>query len=92
MDQLLVVSWAPTPSQWARLNQPTLIIKGDRTAASWYRECAARMMELLPNGEMVTLQGQNHSAPWRATELVARTTIEFIDRVVASEPEDSPTM
>ncbi len=84
-DQLLVVSWAPTVSQWERLTQPTLIIKGDRTSASWYRECTARMMELLPNGEMVTLEGAGHGAPWSHTDVLARTAVGFIDRVAASE-------
>lgn len=90
MDQLLVVSWAPTPSQWARLTQPTLIVKGDRTAASWYRECAARMMELLPNGELVTLKGLDHGAPWSAPDILAQTAAEFIDRVSAAASEDTP--
>ena len=91
-DQLLVVSWSPTLSEWARLTQPTLIIEGDRTAASWYRECAAKMLELLPNGELVTLGGIDHGAPWSAPDMLAQTTVEFINRVVASESEDGPTM
>ena len=79
-DQLLVVSWAPTPEEWAGLTQPTLLIQADRTAASWYREVGAKMMELLPNAEMVTLKGHNHGAIWTAPDVVAQKAIEFIDR------------
>jgi pimeloyl-ACP methyl ester carboxylesterase len=86
-DQLLVVSWAPTPSEWARLTQPTLLIQGDRTPASWYRESIAKMMELLPNCELVTLTGMDHGGPWRAPGTVARTITGFIDSVVASGTE-----
>jgi pimeloyl-ACP methyl ester carboxylesterase len=80
-DQLLVVSWAPTPAEWARHTQPTLIIQADQTAASWYREIGAKIMELLPNGETTTLEGYDHGAIWSAPDVVAQRTIEFIDRV-----------
>jgi pimeloyl-ACP methyl ester carboxylesterase len=91
-DQLLVVSRAPTPSEWERLTQPTLIIQGDRTAASWYRECSGRMMELLPNGELVTLKGLDHGALWSAPDVLAQRTIEFVDRVVVAESEEDSMM
>jgi pimeloyl-ACP methyl ester carboxylesterase len=79
-DQLLVVSWAPTPAEWAGLTQPTLLVQADGTAASWYREVGAKMMELLPNAEMVTLKGHDHGAIWTAPDVVAQQAIEFIDR------------
>jgi pimeloyl-ACP methyl ester carboxylesterase len=79
-DQLLVVSWAPAPEEWAGLTQPTLLIQADRTAASWYREVGARMMELLPNAEKVTLKGQDHGAIGEAPDVVAQKAVEFIDR------------
>jgi pimeloyl-ACP methyl ester carboxylesterase len=82
-DQLLVVSWAPTPAEWAGLTQPTLLIQADRTAASWYREVGAKMMELLPNAELVTLKGLDHGAIWQAPDVVTQRTVEFIDRVAA---------
>jgi len=83
-DQLLVVSWAPTPAEWARLAQPTLLVQADATQASWYREVGAKMMELLPNAEMDSLEGHNHGAIWSAPDLVAQRTIEFIERMIAS--------
>ena len=79
-DQLLVVSWAPTPAEWARLTQPTLVIQADQTAASWYREIGAKIMELLPNGETTTIRGHDHGAIWSAPDVVAQRAIEFIDR------------
>ena len=83
-DQLLVVSWAPTPAQWARLTQPTLVIQADRTAASWYREVGAKIKELLPNGETTTLEGYDHGAIWSAPDIVAQRAVNFIDRVKRS--------
>jgi len=80
-DQLLVVSWAPTPAEWARLIQPTLIVQADQTAASWYREIGARIMGLLPNAQTTTLQGYDHGAIWSAPDVVAQRTIAFVDRV-----------
>jgi pimeloyl-ACP methyl ester carboxylesterase len=50
------------------------------------------MMELLPNGELVTLEGLDHGAPWSAPDTLAQITIEFIDRVVAEESGDSSTI
>ena len=90
-DQPLVVSWSPTPSGWARLAQPTLVIEGD-LSWEWIRETAAKVTELLPNGELTTLKGCRHLAPLEAPNVVAQTTVEFINRIVASESEDSPTV
>ena len=81
-DQLLVVSWAPTPAEWAGLTQPTLLIQADATAASWYREIGAKMMELLPNAELVTLKGHDHGAIWTAPDIVAQKAVAFIERVI----------
>ena len=90
-DQPLVVSWSPTPAAWARLAQPTLVIEGD-LSWEWSREMTAKVLELLPNGELATLKGLEHGAPMKAPDIVAQTTVEFINRVVASESEGGSTM
>jgi lipase len=82
-EQPLVVTWAPTPARWARLTQPALVMEGDRTV-DWLRAIATRVAELLPRGELVTLPGLDHGAPWSAPDVVARKTIEFIDRIERS--------
>lgn len=91
MECPLVVSWAPTPMEWTRLAQPALVMEGDRTA-EFLRATAAKVAELLPRGELATLKGLDHSAPWEAPDIVAQRTIEFINRVVAAESDNSPTM
>jgi len=75
----LVVSWAPTPAEWARLTQPALVMEGDRTLAS-LRATAARVSELLPCGELLTLEGLDHGAPFEAPDVLAQKIIEFVER------------
>jgi len=87
-EQPLVVSWCPTLAEWARLTQPALVMEGDRTGEV-LRAVAARVSELLPCGELATLEGLDHLAPWNAPGIVAQRIIEFIERVVASESEGS---
>jgi pimeloyl-ACP methyl ester carboxylesterase len=79
-----VVTWSPTPEQWAQLTQPALVMTGDQTGEA-LPEIAARVSELLPNGELAILEGQNHGAPMAALDVVARRTVEFIDRVRTAE-------
>jgi pimeloyl-ACP methyl ester carboxylesterase len=88
MELPLAATWAPTPTEWPRLTQPSLVIEGDRTWG-WLRAIAAKVTELLPGGELVTLEGLDHGAPGSAPGVVAQEAIEFIDRFAASEPEDS---
>jgi pimeloyl-ACP methyl ester carboxylesterase len=83
-----IVSWCPTPVEWARTTQPTLLIEGDLSWA-WIRELAARVAELLPRGELLTLEGLNHGAPGRAPDIVAQRAVEFIDRVAALESKSN---
>ena len=66
--------------EWARLTLPALVLEGDRTGEV-LRVTAARVAELLPNGELATLEGLDHSAPWSAPDIVAQRIIEFVDRV-----------
>jgi pimeloyl-ACP methyl ester carboxylesterase len=91
MECPLVVSWAPTSSEWARLTQPALVIAGD-LSGEWIQELAAKVAELLPCSELATLNGLDHGAPLSAPDIVARRVVEFVDRVAVSEAEDSPTM
>lgn len=79
-EMSLVVTWSPTLEQWARLTQPALVMAGDRTDDT-LRAIAARVSERLPNGELVTLEGQDHGAPMGAPDVVAQRTVEFVDRV-----------
>jgi pimeloyl-ACP methyl ester carboxylesterase len=81
-EQPLVVSWAPTPAEWARLTQPALVLEGDRTGEV-LRSVAAKVAERLPRGELVTLGGLDHGAPWSAPDSVAQAIVAFIDRVAA---------
>jgi pimeloyl-ACP methyl ester carboxylesterase len=78
-----IVSWCPTPTEWIRITQPALLMKGDRSW-EWIQELAARVAELLPRGELWTLEGLDHGAPGRAPDVVAAKIVEFIDRVGAA--------
>jgi pimeloyl-ACP methyl ester carboxylesterase len=79
-EQPLVVSWRPTLAEWARLTQPALVLEGDLTGEV-LRAVAARVSELLPCGELATLEGLDHGAPWNAPGIVAQKTIGFVHRV-----------
>ena len=83
-DQPLAVSWSPTVSEWAKLSQPTLVIEGDRTEGV-LREVAAKVTNLLPNGEKATLRGLDHLAPIKAPDILARTIVEFTNHVASSK-------
>jgi pimeloyl-ACP methyl ester carboxylesterase len=78
-DHQLVAVWSPTPAEWASLTQPALLIEGDGTVG-WLREITAKVAELLPNGELTTLRGLDHGAPWQAPDVVAQRAMEFIER------------
>jgi pimeloyl-ACP methyl ester carboxylesterase len=86
MECALAASWAPTPSEWARLTQPSLVMEGDRTD-DVLRTVAAMVSELLPHGELATLKGHDHVAHWDAPDGVAQKAVEFIERISASEGE-----
>ena len=74
-------SWSSTSEPWAQLTQPALVMAGDRTDEA-LRAVAARVSERLPNGELATLEGQDHGALMAAPDVVAQGTVEFIDRVL----------
>jgi pimeloyl-ACP methyl ester carboxylesterase len=59
-------------------------MEGDHTGEV-LQSVAARVSELLPRGELVTLEGLDHLAPVRAPDVVARTIVAFVDRVAALE-------
>ena len=79
MEEAVVVGWAPSPEEWARLTQPVLVLEGDRTVG-WLRDVAARVAELLPHGELGTLEGLDHLAPQEGPDLVAQRTMDFVER------------
>ena len=87
----LQAMWSPTPAEWTRLVQPTLVIEGD-LSWEWIRDIAAKVTELLPNGELATLEGLDHMAPVDAPDIVAQRTVAFIDRVAAAESKDDSRM
>jgi hypothetical protein len=56
------------------------------------RAVASKVSELLPRGQLATLEGLDHGAPWSAPDIVAQRTIEFIDRIVVPESEEESMM
>jgi pimeloyl-ACP methyl ester carboxylesterase len=56
------------------LNIPTLVIAGG-ASPSFFRDTAARIAELLPNGTQTVLQGYDHGAP---PDVVAPAVTEFL--------------
>ena len=56
-EQPLVSSWTPTPAEWARIPQPALVITKGIGPGEVLRSIAARVAELLPRGELATLEG-----------------------------------
>jgi pimeloyl-ACP methyl ester carboxylesterase len=53
---------------------PTLVISGSASPA-FFQDTAARVAELLPNGEHIVLEGQDHDA---SADAVAPVVAEFI--------------
>ncbi|MGH2737375.1 MAG: alpha/beta fold hydrolase [Actinomycetota bacterium] len=62
------------------IDVPTLVIAGGASPA-FFRETAARIEELLPNGRLAVLEGQDHGAP---AEVVAPVVEAFL---AARSPE-----
>jgi pimeloyl-ACP methyl ester carboxylesterase len=56
------------------LTMPTLVISGSASPA-FFQDTAARVAELLPNGEHIVLEGQDHDA---SADAVAPVVAEFI--------------
>jgi pimeloyl-ACP methyl ester carboxylesterase len=61
------------------------VLKGDDRTDEISHSVATRVAELLPRGELATLEGLGHDAPLRAPDVVAQRIIEFIDRIQARE-------
>lgn len=76
-EHSVIVVWSPTPEEWSRITQPALVLEGD---AAWMPELAAKVAELLSQGDLGTLDGLDHMAPVEAPTLVAQRIIEFVDR------------
>lgn len=56
------------------IDVPTLVISGT-TSPDFFRDTAARITELLPNGTHVLLEGQDHGAP---ADVVAPVVADFL--------------
>ena len=59
-----------------RIDAPTLVIAGG-ASPEFFRETAQRLHELLPNGTLTVLEGQDHGAP---AEVVAPVITDFVNR------------
>ena len=57
-----------------RIEMPTLVIAGG-ASPEFFRDTANRLVELLPNGTLTVLEGQDHGAP---AEVVAPLISEFL--------------
>ncbi|MGH2546657.1 MAG: alpha/beta fold hydrolase, partial [Actinomycetota bacterium] len=62
------------------IDVPTLVIAGG-ASPEFFRDTATRIAQLLPNGSMTVLEGQDHGAP---AEVVAPVVEAFLE---ARSPE-----
>jgi pimeloyl-ACP methyl ester carboxylesterase len=64
----------PLPTErWASVTVPTLVMDGDQSPA-WARNSVAALVDVLPNAERRSLEGQDHGA---ASEVLAPVLVEF---------------
>jgi pimeloyl-ACP methyl ester carboxylesterase len=73
-EAFATAEWSPEAA--ARIRVPTLILTGDQTPP--WRAHADEVVEALPNGRLVALTGQGHSADIVAPALVASALRDFI--------------
>ena len=68
------MSGRPLPAdRWASVIVPTLVMDGDQSPA-WARNSVAALVDVLPNAERRSLEGQDHGA---ASEVLAPVLVEF---------------
>jgi pimeloyl-ACP methyl ester carboxylesterase len=68
------MSGRPLPAdRWASVTVPTLVMDGDQSPA-WARNSVAALVDVLPNAERRSLEGQDHGA---ASEVLAPVLVEF---------------
>jgi len=79
MEQPMVVTWAPDVDAWQQLAQPTLVMMGERTGEV-LQTVANTVADLMPNAELVVLEGVDHMAPWTHPDTVAAAVVGFIER------------
>jgi pimeloyl-ACP methyl ester carboxylesterase len=69
------MSGRPLPAErWASVTVPTLVMDGDQSPA-WARNSVAALVDVLPNAERRSLEGQDHGA---ASEVLAPVLVEFM--------------
>ena len=69
------MSGRPLPAdRWASVTVPTLVMDGDQSPA-WARNSVAALVDVLPNAERRSLEGQDHGA---APEVLAPVLVEFL--------------
>lgn len=69
----------PVRSRKVRLRHPVLVVRGTKdpvVPTEWARE----LVDLLPRGELVEIDGAPHGATFSHPEEVARVALDFIDR------------
>jgi len=68
------MSGRPLPAErWTSVTVPTLVMDGDQSPA-WARNSVAALVEILPNAERRSLEGQDHGA---ASEVLTPVLVDF---------------
>ncbi|WP_091556531.1 alpha/beta fold hydrolase [Micromonospora pattaloongensis] len=62
----------------SRMDVPVLIIHGDADRVIPYPSTSPRLQGMLPNSELVTLQGAPHAIPWTHADDVNKAMLSFI--------------
>jgi pimeloyl-ACP methyl ester carboxylesterase len=63
-------------ARWSSVASPVLVMDGGLSEA-WLRTSAKSLAGVLPNATHRTLEGQDHSAPFRAPEVLVPVLVEF---------------
>ena len=70
----------PLPAdRWKSARMPVLVLDGGKSGA-WLRNSARSLSEVLPGAKLRTLEGQDHSAPSMAPQVLAPVLIDFFNR------------
>ena len=81
-DFAIVGRWQrgePLPEDnWASANMPVLVLRGSASPA-WMLNSNAAVADVLPDAELVTLEGLDHGAVFMAPDKVAAAVTEFFD-------------
>jgi pimeloyl-ACP methyl ester carboxylesterase len=76
-EQPVVTSWCPSEAELQQVTLPVLIMEGRRSPALLRNICRL-LARQLGNSTTVTLEHQDHLAPWTAPQVVAAELTAFI--------------